>query len=171
MNVANPSHYGSGQSGYFGKYRGTVSNNVDPNTSGRLQVSVPAVYGTNTLNWAMPSVPYAGPDQGVFMIPPIGANIWVEFEGGDISYPIWSGCFWGQGECPGDLALTKLIKTPVATIKLDETRPDAPVVIETEVGNKITITAQGLTLETSGGAKIEMTGPQVSINSGALEIT
>ncbi|MEM9318240.1 MAG: phage baseplate assembly protein V [Pseudomonadota bacterium] len=170
MTFVDPNRTGSATSGYYGKYRGTVSNNVDPNTSGRLQVSVPAVYGTNTLNWAMPCVPYAGPDQGFFMIPPIGANVWVEFEGGDISFPIWSGGFWGQGECPGSLALTKLIKTPVATITLDETRPDAPVVVETEAGNKITITAQGLTLETSGGAKVEMTGPQVNVNSGALEI-
>ncbi|MEM9268374.1 MAG: baseplate assembly protein, partial [Pseudomonadota bacterium] len=86
-------------------------------------------------------------------------------------FPIWSGCFWGQGECPGQTPFTKLIKTPVATITLDEAMPQAPVVIETETGNKITITAQGITLETSGGAKIEMTGPQVNVNSGALEIT
>ncbi|MEM6466803.1 MAG: phage baseplate assembly protein V [Pseudomonadota bacterium] len=171
MTFSDPARRGSTQSGYFGKYRGTVTNNLDPNTSGRLQVNVPAIYGSNTLNWAMPCVPYAGSDQGVYMIPPIGANIWVEFEGGDISFPIWSGCFWGQGECPGQTPFTKLIKTPVATITLDEAMPQAPVVIETETGNKITITAQGITLETSGGAKIEMTGPQVNVNSGALEIT
>ena len=154
----------------FGKYRGNVVNNIDPNQIGRLQVDVPAIYGTNTLNWAMPSVPYAGSNEGFFMIPPIGANIWVEFEGGDINHPIWTGCFWGQGECPGNLPQTKIIKTPAATVTLDEVNPAAPVVIENTGGNKITITASGVTIETSGGGKIELSGPQVSVNSGALEV-
>ncbi|SIT01861.1 hypothetical protein SAMN05421759_11061 [Roseivivax lentus] len=156
--------------GFFGKYRGTVVNNIDPNRKGRLQVQVPSVYGTNTLNWAMPSVPYAGPDQGLFLMPPVGANIWVEFEAGDINSPIWAGCFWGEGECPGNLPLTKLIKTPGATVTLDEANPAAPVTIETPAGHRITITAQGITLETSSGARIELSGPQVSVNNGALEV-
>lgn len=158
------------QTRVYGKYRGTVSNNIDPNQMGRLQVQVPAVYGSNTMNWAMPSVPYAGPSEGFYMIPPVGANVWVEFEGGSIDAPIWSGCFWGQGDCPGDTPYTKVLKTPVATLTLDEMNPSAPVVIETTGGNRITITAQGITLEGASGAKIEMSGPQVSVNSGALEV-
>jgi uncharacterized protein involved in type VI secretion and phage assembly len=160
----------AGQTRHYGKYRGTVVNNIDPNQQGRVQVQVPAIYGTNTLNWALPCVPYAGPGEGFFMIPPIGANIWVEFEGGDINAPIWSGCFWGSGECPGDLPQTKIVKTPVATLTLDELNPAAPVVVESTSGNRITITAQGVTIETSAGGKIEMAGPKVTINSGALEV-
>lgn len=155
---------------FYGKYRGTVFNNIDPKQIGRLQVQVPAVYGSNTLNWALPSVPYAGPGAGFFMIPPVGANIWVEFESGSIDSPIWSGCFWGDGESPGTLPQTKIIKTPAATLTLDEINPAAPVVIETVAGNRITITAAGVTIETAAGGKIEMSGPQVSINSGALEV-
>lgn len=155
----------------YGKYRGQVVNNTDPKQMGRLQVRVPAVYGDNTLNWAMPSVPYAGPDQGVFLIPPPGANLWVEFEGGDINAPIWSGCFWGEGECPGTLALTKIIKTPAATLTLDELNPAAPVILETVAGAKITFTATGITIETASGAKLELSGPKVTVNNGALEVT
>lgn len=154
----------------FGKYRGTVVNNIDPQQMGRLQVQVPAIYGSNTLNWALPCVPYAGPSEGFYMIPPIGANIWVEFEGGSIDAPIWSGCFWGQGDCPAQLPTTKMIKTPVTTVTIDDINPAAPVTIETTTGNKITITATGITLESSAGAKIEMSGPQVSVNNGALEV-
>lgn len=162
---------GPGENGrVFGKYRGQVINNVDPLTQGRVQVQVPAIYGTNTLNWAMPCVPYAGNQEGFFLIPPIGANLWVEFEGGDIDFPIWAGCFWGTGECPGTLAQTKLIKTPVASLTLDEVNPAAPVVLQTVSGNRITITATGVTIETSGGGKIEMTGPQINVNNGALEV-
>ena len=155
---------------HYGKYRGTVANDIDPRQMGRLQVMVPAIYGTNTLNWALPSVPYAGPNQGTYLIPPVGANIWVEFEGGDIDAPIWSGCFWGEGECPGSLPLTRLIKTPAATMTFDEANPAAPLVLETVAGNKVTITATGVTIETSGGGKIEMVGPKVTVNSGALEV-
>lgn len=154
----------------YGKYRGTVVNNVDPNQIGRVQVEVPAVYGSNTLNWAMPSVPYAGPNEGFYMIPSVGAKVWVEFEGGDIDAPIWSGCFWGQGESPGTVPQTKILKTPVATVTLDEVNPSAPVVIETLAGDRITITATGITLETSAGGKVEMAGPKVTVNSGALEV-
>lgn len=158
------------RTGYFGKYRGTVANNIDPMQRGRLQVQVPAVYGDAALNWALPSVPLAGPGIGTYLIPPIGANIWVEFEGGHIDAPIWAGCFWGEGECPGQVPQIKIIKTQAATITLDEVNAAAPVVIETPGGNRITITAQGITLESASGAKVELSGPKVSVNSGALEV-
>ena len=161
----------SARSGYFGKYRGKVANNIDPMQKGRLQVEVPAVYGTNRLNWALPCVPFAGKGHGFYMIPDIGTNIWVEFEGGNIDAPIWAGCFWGDGDCPGQLPQVKIIKTQAATITLDEVNAASPVVIETPSGNRITITAQGITLESAAGAKVELTGPQVKINNGALEVT
>ncbi len=85
---------------YFGKYRGKVTNNIDPMRLGRVQISVPSILGDGRLSWAMPCVPYAGMQVGFFAIPPINANIWVEFEGGNIDYPIWTGCFWGKGEFP-----------------------------------------------------------------------
>jgi hypothetical protein len=84
---------------YYGKYRGRVEANLDEELMGRIQVSCPAVPGLR-LGWAMPCVPYAGPGVGWFAIPPIGADVWVEFEGGDPNYPIWSGCFWQPGEIP-----------------------------------------------------------------------
>ena len=52
----------------------------------------------------MPSVPFAGPKVGFFAIPPVGANVWVEFEAGDTDHPIWSGCFWGPGQLPAEAA-------------------------------------------------------------------
>lgn len=160
----------SARQGYFGKYRGTVSNNVDPSQMARLQVSVPAVYGTNTLNWALPSVPFAGDGEGFYFIPAVGANIWVEFEGGNIDTPIWSGCFWGDGECPGSMPQTKILKTGAATITFDEVNASAPLKIETKAGDCITITANGVTIESASGAKIELSGPKVSVNNGALEV-
>lgn len=79
---------------FWGKYRGKVLDNIDPEFLGRIMVEVPAVPGSR-LNYAMPCTPYAGMNVGFYAIPPVGANVWVEFEGGDPNYPVWVGCFWG----------------------------------------------------------------------------
>jgi hypothetical protein len=86
---------------YYGKYRGKVVDNIDPTGLGQILVAVPDVLGSVRL-WAMPCVPYAGKEVGLFCPPPKDANVWVEFERGDPQYPIWSGCFWGKGELPAD---------------------------------------------------------------------
>ncbi len=115
---------------FYGKHRGKVLNNIDPETLGRIQAEVPSVWGA-TLNWCMPCVPYAGLEVGFYMIPPIGANVWIEFEGGDPNYPIWSGCFWGPLETPWGVEpmsgtptpphpTQKVIKTAFATIVLSD---------------------------------------------------
>ncbi len=80
---------------YIGKYRGVVVDNADPAQLGRIRASVPAV-SPDALGWALPCLPYAGPGVGFFAIPPVGASVWVEFEGGDPALPIWTGCFWAD---------------------------------------------------------------------------
>ncbi len=97
---------------YYGKHRGTVLNNVDPMLKARLLVQVPEVLGLRTSNWAMPCVPVAGPQMGVYVIPSIGAEVWVEFEGGNTDYPIWTGGFWGSAAEVPPLALAGLPVSP-----------------------------------------------------------
>lgn len=158
---------------FFGKYRGKVENNLDPLQMGRVQVSVPAVLGEGSLSWAMPCVPFAGAGVGFFAIPPSGANVWVEFEGGDPDYPIWSGCFWGAGEVPATPAVEqmKVFKTGLATITINDIPGAGGVTIETTTGAKIAITATGIEINNGMGGSIQLSGPQVSINNGALEVT
>ena len=158
---------------FFGKYRGSVTTNTDPLQQGRVQVSVPAVLGEGSLSWAMPSVPYAGSGVGFYAIPPVGANVWVEFEAGNPDYPIWSGCFWGTGELPTEatLPLIKLFKTDTATITLDDTPGAGGVTIELLSGAKIAINGTGIIeIDNGQGGSIQISGPQVSVNSGALEV-
>src|SRR5512139_1485984 len=121
---------------YFGKYRGKVEMNMDPMMQGRVQISCAAVLGDGQMSWAMPCSPYGGSGVGFFMIPPVGANVWVEFEGGDINYPIWSGCFWGVGEAPASPAVPqmKVIKTDTATITLNDLPGAGGITIETMTG-------------------------------------
>jgi uncharacterized protein involved in type VI secretion and phage assembly len=157
---------------FYGKYRGKVENNVDPMQLGRIQVSVPAVLGEGRMSWAMPCVPYAGSGVGFFAIPPTGANVWVEFEGGDPDYPIWSGCFWGTGEVPAQPAVAemKVLKTDIGTITLNDLQGTGGITIETTTGMKIEIKAQGIEITNGQGASIKLEGPKVSINGSALEV-
>lgn len=168
---------------YFGKYRGTVSDNADPGKLARLKVQVPAVLGTLE-TWAMPCVPYAGPSVGMHMLPPVGAGVWVEFEGGDVSYPVWVGCFWGTGDMPAEVsgADSRVIVTAQAQLTIDDTSGEVVLKnkqnaattwsadIVSEAGSaKHTVGAAGVVSESSPG-KIEVGASGVSINSGALSV-
>jgi len=157
---------------FFGKYRGKVENNIDPLQQGRVQVSVPAVLGDGSLSWAMPCSPYAGSGVGFFAVPPNGANVWVEFEGGDPDYPILSGCFWGTGEVPAAPALAgmKVLKTDTATITINDLPGVGGIKIETVTGMKIEISVTGIEISNGMGASIKLMGPKVSLNDTALEV-
>src|SRR5262249_25495602 len=146
--------------------------NIDPEFLGRVQVSVPAVTGQGTLNWAMPSAPYAGNGVGFWAIPPVGANVWVEYEGGNPDYPIWSGCFWALGEVPAQPAVPQLVvlKTENCTLTLNDLPGVGGVTIETKTGMKISMTATSLQITDGAGGDITFQGPKVSVNNGALEV-
>lgn len=131
---------------FFGKYRGEVTSTEDETSRGRLMVKCPAVMGEEEL-WAMPCVPYAGDGVGLFALPPVGASVWVEFEGGEINQPIWSGCFWKDGEIDSADAIEGIafLKTPGATLRIDN---DAGTVeIETSGGSKITLSGDNIKIE------------------------
>jgi uncharacterized protein involved in type VI secretion and phage assembly len=157
---------------FFGKYRGKVEDNNDPQQLGRLRVSVPSVLGSGQSSWAMPSVPYAGSQVGFFFLPPVGANVWVEFEGGNKDYPIWSGCFWNKGDVPANpvTADMKVIKTDTATITINDQQGSGGFSIETTSGLKIAITTSDIQFDDGKGGKIAISGPKVTINDGALEV-
>jgi uncharacterized protein involved in type VI secretion and phage assembly len=158
---------------FYGKYRGVVTDNNDPQMSGRIRARVPDIYGEQESGWAMPSVPYAGKNVGLFLIPPTDASVWIEFEQGDPDYPIWSGCFWAEGEAPAQPATPpmKVLKTDVGTITLNDTPGTGGITIETQAGMKIAMTRTSIEIDNGQGGTIKFSGPQVSINSGALEVT
>jgi Type VI secretion system/phage-baseplate injector OB domain len=83
---------------YLGKYRGIVSDNVDPLQLGRMLAQVPDLPG-QIIAWALPCLPYVT-TPGILAVPPVGTDVWIEFEQGNIDYPIWSGCFWTSGHPP-----------------------------------------------------------------------
>jgi hypothetical protein len=160
----------------FGKYRGTVVHNIDPSLLGRVQVSVPEVFGLGKLNWATPCVPYGGDQVGMFFVPPVGAAVWVEFEAGDPDYPILAGYLWGTGQppAPGPPEI-KVLKTEAISITLSDLSGGGGLTIEVgppavPTTMKLSITSAGIEL-VNGANKIALTGSSVSINDGALEVT
>jgi uncharacterized protein involved in type VI secretion and phage assembly len=164
---------------YLGKYRATVVNNVDPMRQGRIQVRVPDVLGEATSSWAMPCFPVAGPQAGVYVVPTVGAGVWAEFEQGDVSYPIWVGCWYGSSsEVPADA----LIGNPAQPNYVVQTQgrhtlvmSDVPggegITLKTVTGASIVINDAGIVIDNGRGARIALVGPTVTINQGALAVT
>lgn len=161
---------------FFGKYRGTVINNMDPNRMGRMQVSCPQVLGENTQSWAMPCVPFAGSREGFYMLPAIGANVWVEFEAGDPDRPVWTGGFWTREQIPqaATLPTIRTIKTGGAELTFDDTPGGGSVTLtvgppSVSMPCTVKLSSSGIEI-TVGSASIKLDPARVSINEGALEV-
>ena len=164
---------------FYGKYRGMVLNNIDPMQMGRLMVQVPDVGGLMPSTWAMPCVPVAGIQNGMFAVPLIGSGVWIEYEQGDIDHPIWVGCFWGSAaEVP---ALARLTPPAVQAITLqtplqngltisDLPGPSGGIMLKSATGATLIVNDTGIYIQNGKGASIVMNGPTVTVNAGALTI-
>ncbi len=167
----------TGATSYYGKYRGSVSDINDPLMIGRVRARVPDVFGQEESGWAMPCAPFGGSGVGFFALPTVGAGVWIEFEHGDPDYPVWSGCWWGSAaEMPPVLLAPPykkvLLKTEAGhSITLDDTPGIGGITLETAGGQKIAITALSIEINNGQGGSITLTGPQVSVNNGAFEVT
>jgi uncharacterized protein involved in type VI secretion and phage assembly len=155
------------QNRFYGKYRGVVTQ-VDGDTM-RVKAKVPAVLGSQETGWAMPCVPYAGPQVGVAFLPEKGSGVWIEFEGGMVSFPIWTGCYWRTGEFPAEAkAEVKAIVTQKIKLVLDDTAPSATLSDASQ--NTVTLDSNGIAFE-RGSNNVKITTSSVSTNNGALEVT
>jgi uncharacterized protein involved in type VI secretion and phage assembly len=163
----------------YGKYRAVVVNNVDPLQIGRIQAMVPDVTGFVPSTWAMPCVPVAGINTGVFTVPMIGSGVWIEFERGDMDYPIWVGGYWGTAAevpvlahavPPGVSAITLQTTLKNGLVISDVPGPTGGILIQTTTGAMISVSDVGIIISNGKGAVINMTGPTVDVNLGALTV-
>ena len=105
---------------YFGKYRAIVVENKDPDNQGRIKVQVPYISGNGVIGWCLPCVPVAYKNGGDFQIPKVGAFVWVEFEHGDIKFPVYTGGLYGSNNTPSTDVDTRIISWGNCSITMAE---------------------------------------------------
>jgi len=135
---------------FYGKYRGVVANNADPLNLGRIQATVPRLLAAETTGWALPAFPYGGvAEEGYFAVPSVGAGVWIEFEEGDLSYPIWTGTWYQSGQIP-------------------ESAKPAQKVFKTTSGHKIVLDddAKSITITDANANVISMDSSAIKITAG-----
>lgn len=167
---------------FYGKYRGTVSSNDDKENMGRLLVTVPDVLGDIATTWAEPCLALAGPlgpPMGVYMVPPVGAGVWVEFEKGDQDKPIWVGCRWGSQAQVPSLASAGLPISPSIVMQtagqntfVISDMPDMTggLKLTTNSGASITVNKTGIYIDNGQGASIKLIGQMITIDGNLVDI-
>jgi uncharacterized protein involved in type VI secretion and phage assembly len=162
--------------GFWGKYRGVVTDTDDPLQMGRVRARIPDVLGSEESGWAMPCAPFGGDGTGFFAVPKVGAGVWIEFEHGDPDFPILAGCWWGSAtERANDLLPLPTKKVIVQTegghkIVLDDTPGSGGILLETAGGQKVKLTATGIEIDDGQGGKITLQASMMNVNNGALEV-
>lgn len=170
---------------FYGKYRGIVVENADPAQLGRLKLRVPSVLGKDVVTgWATPCAPFGGAaDQGFLFIPEPDSMVWVEFEEGDLEFPLWVGAPWvkpdAESQLPrpnaddgaeGDVQdppTRKIIKTLKGhTIQLEDAEGEEVILVREGVqGHLILLHKDGVRITDAAGNAIEMTSDAMTITA------
>ena len=106
---------------------------------------------------------------GVAFLPEVGAGVWIEFEAGDVSYPIWVGCYWRDGELPSDAkpAVKTIVTKQGLKLLLDD---DEQTITLTDANdNVVKLSSDGVSIERSAN-KVVVGDSSVSVNDGAVEV-
>ena len=166
---------------FWGKYRGVVVQNVDPELRGRIMCLVPAVLGPTPSSWCEPCAPLAGPtgaQMGAYFVPPIGAGVWIEFENGEPDKPLFVGCRFSPGDVPV-LALAGLPISPNICLQTagqntlvisDLPGPTGGIMLKSTTGATLIVNDTGIYIQNGKGAMITLVGPAITMNAGALTV-
>jgi uncharacterized protein involved in type VI secretion and phage assembly len=155
----------------FGLYRGIVRDVADPEERGRLRLEVPEVWGRGKLsNWASYCAPFGGGGAGFFMLPRLGDGVWVMFERGEPTKPVWLG-FWfsTQDARPEEAGRdVRVLRSKTGhQIAFGDDDGQEFLEIKDKAGNVVRIdSASGdLTVKVSGKAQVEA-GGDATVKSG-----
>ena len=114
---------------------------------------------------------------GFFALPDVDTGVWIEFEAGNPSFPIWTGCFWNQDDIPSEDsgADIKFFRTKKFKLRIDDSVGE--ITIENDSGSQIVLNATEVHVKSSsvineatGGKKTELSAVGLSVNDGALEV-
>lgn len=166
----------------FGLYPAIVTDIVDPDSLGRVQVSFPWLgdTGRDVRAWARLVSLYADRDQGWQILPEVDSEVIVAFEAGAIERPYVVGAVWNGVESLPQSAEAannkRLLKTRSGTLlEFDDTDGAAKVTLEMQSGHKLVLddAAQSVTLKHSNGCELVMNvAGQVKITAtSTVEVT
>jgi hypothetical protein len=168
---------------FWGKYKGTVVQNADPEFRGRIMCEVPTVLGLTPSSWCEACVPLSGSTapMGVYVVPQIGSAVWVEFLGGDPQKPIWAGCRWdAKRDVPPlaklgnpldpNIVIQSLLQHSIMISDMPPTPATGGIILKSTTGAMIVVNDSGIYLSTGKGATIAMVGAQIDFNLGAITI-
>jgi len=114
---------------YPGLYRGLVYDARDPLSRGRLRLRIPQLFGKDIAEWAWPVQPVSAE----FTLPEVGQGVWVAFEGGDPSFPIWLGTFEVKDVSPTKVAINSPTPSQLAEAFISESPSDTLNLVSTLV--------------------------------------
>ena len=171
--VIDISHAPSAAPRFHGLYRGTVTANDDPTSRGRVQVNVPAVFDLATPDgavWAMPCFPW-----GHFFVPQVGDRVWVAFEAGDPSAPVWLGAWYARGSTPSDAQVSPPLRRLIRSssgheVLLDDTQGAEKVVVSDAHGSKVTLDQAGVTIESTTAITLKAAGMPIVIQAASVDV-
>lgn len=175
---------GAGSARYFGVYPAIVTDVVDPNGLGRIEVKLPwlgaAAGGADVRAWATLCTPYADDDQGIEILPAVDTQVVLAFEAGDPRRPYIVGACWNGREAlpeaPAASNDKRLWKTRAGSLlEFDDTDGAATVTLSMRSGHQLVLSdaAQEVTLTHANGCTVTMNAAgqvQITANS-TVEIT
>ncbi len=152
----------------FGKYRGTVDSVETGDELGIISVKVPDVFGPDfVLERVRPCSPFAGSKHGFVAIPESGDGVWIEFEAGNPSLPIWTGFWWADGAMPepkGPLVRSFITSKGHKLLLNDDANN---VQLLHAAGAEVTMTDSDVTIRI-GDSTIKLTKTDITLQAGAV---
>jgi uncharacterized protein involved in type VI secretion and phage assembly len=159
---------------FFGVYPALVTDIVDPDNLGRVQLRFPTLGTTGDRDvraWATLCTPYADKDQGLAILPEVGSQVVVAFEAGDLRRPYVVGSSWnGKAALPHRPQASnniRMLRTRAdSRLEFDDTAGAPKVSLTTQSGHKVVLDAgaQEVTITHSNGCTIKLTA------SGSIDI-
>lgn len=153
---------------YYGKYRGIVTDNNDPDDLGRVKAKVPRLLNDEETGWALPAFCYGGlSEQGFFAVPDINAGVWIEFEGGDLSYPVWTGTWYSSNSIPESAKPAQKVLKTQSGHKMIFDDDGGSIEITDSNGNTVTMDSNQIKIAAGSAGTIVIDAPQINLVDGA----
>lgn len=174
---------------HFGLYPAIVTDLVDPDGLGRVQVRLPwlGTEGDEAVRaWATLLSPYADNDQGLRILPEVDSQVVVGFEAGDPRRPYVVGAAWNGVEplpAPADPANNiRLLKTRAGSVlEFDDAQGATKITLSTPAGHTLTMDEGAssvelahlngcrLTMNASGGIEVQANGT-VDVTAAVMNV-